>query len=170
MYIEQFIEWDKKNSFFENGILFVGSSSIRLWPTNQYFNFNIINLGFGGAHFSDINYYFDLIVSKYNPKIILLYAGYNDIAAKKSLKRCLVDYKKFVKLVEEKIPGCSIIFTPIKPSPARWKYWNNMIEADNLINQYMQQQNDQYCVDIVTPILNERGDLNRVFLLVIVYI
>ncbi|MDG1848785.1 MAG: hypothetical protein P8J35_09125, partial [Candidatus Marinimicrobia bacterium] len=43
--IEHFVVWDKKNSFFENGVLFVGSSSIRLWPTKQYFDYYIINRG-----------------------------------------------------------------------------------------------------------------------------
>ena len=43
LFIEQFIEWDSKNTFLKNGILFVGSSSIRLWPTNKYFSGNIIN-------------------------------------------------------------------------------------------------------------------------------
>jgi lysophospholipase L1-like esterase len=155
--IEQFIEWDKKNSFSINSVLFVGSSSVRLWPTNQYFNYNIINRGFGGAHLSDIIHYFDLIVSKYKPKVILLYAGDNDIAAKKTPKRFLVDYQKFVKLVNDNIPGCSIIFIPIKPSPARWKYWNNMREANSLVNQYIKKFSNQYYVDIVGPMLNDRG-------------
>ena len=155
--IEQFVEWDKKNSFSENGVLFIGSSSIRLWSTNQYFDCNIINRGFGGAHLSDINHYFDLIVSKYKPKIILLYAGDNDIAAKKTPNRFLGDYQKFVRLVYDNIPDCSIIFIPIKPSPARWKYWNNMKKANNLLSEYIKKSPNQYYVDTAGPMINENG-------------
>ena len=35
--IDNFIRWDQKNSYPENAILFVGSSSIRLWPTAKSF-------------------------------------------------------------------------------------------------------------------------------------
>ena len=48
LFIEQFIERDNKNIFAKNGLLFVGSSSIRLWPTKEYFSGYIINRGFGG--------------------------------------------------------------------------------------------------------------------------
>ena len=70
----------KKNTFQKNGILFIGSSSIRKWKTAEYFNYksSIINRGFGGSHISDINYYFNTIILAYKPKIIVLYAGDND--------------------------------------------------------------------------------------------
>ena len=35
--INEFVAWDRKNSFPENAYLFVGSSSIRLWPTAAAF-------------------------------------------------------------------------------------------------------------------------------------
>jgi len=155
--IEQFVEWDKKNSFFKEGVLFVGSSSIRLWPTKQYFDYNIINRGFGGAHLSDINHYFDLIVLKYKPKIIFLYAGDNDIAADKTPNRFLRDYQKFVELVDDSIPNCSIIFIPIKPSPARWKYWDNMKKANSLVNEYIKKSPNQYYIDTASPMINHNG-------------
>ena len=40
-------------------LLFVAISSIRPWPTNKYFNGNIINRGFGSSHLSDVTLYFD---------------------------------------------------------------------------------------------------------------
>ena len=35
--IEQFEDWDRKNSFAADAVLFVGSSSIKLWPTAEDF-------------------------------------------------------------------------------------------------------------------------------------
>ena len=56
--IGSFIQWDKKNSVPQDPIVFVGSSSIRKWPTAEYFpDLPIINRGFGGSHISDVNYY-----------------------------------------------------------------------------------------------------------------
>ena len=48
--IMAFQEWEAKNTLPEGGILFVGSSSIRMWPTAVAFPQKlIINRGFGGA-------------------------------------------------------------------------------------------------------------------------
>ena len=158
LYIDQFISWDQKNTFTDNGILFVGSSSIRKWPTAKYFNFkSIINRGFGGSHISDVNYYFSSIVEKYRPKIIVLYAGDNDIAGNKTPEQVLEDYKEFSYLVSIKLPKTKIIFIPIKPSPARWSMWNNMNRANKLIKMYIDSDTMQFYVDTSTPMLNKKG-------------
>ena len=157
LFIEQFIDWDSKNTFAKSGILFVGSSSIRLWPTNKYFRGNIINRGFGGSHLSDIIFYFDEIVSKYQPNLIFLYAGDNDIADKKSPLRLFNDFKKFVNLVNDNIESCSIVFIPIKPSPSRWGYWEKMKEANSLINDYAKIHEGIFYVDTATPMIGNNG-------------
>ena len=157
LFIEQFIDWDNKNSFVKNGILFVGSSSIRLWPTNKYFSGNIINRGFGGSHLSDIVFYFDEIVSKYQPRMIFIYAGDNDIADKKSPMMLLDDFKKFTDLVNEKIDECSIVFIPIKPSPSRWRFWENMKKANSLIKAYAKNNDKVFYVDTASPMIGQNG-------------
>ena len=158
VYIDQFINWDQKNTHTDNGILFVGSSSIRKWPTSKYFNYkSIINRGFGGSHISDVNYYFNSIVDKYIPKIIVLYAGDNDIAGNKTPEQVLEDYKEFSSLVSIKLPKAKIIFIPIKPSPARWSIWSKMRKANKLIEIYIDSDTAQFYVDTSTPMLNENG-------------
>ena len=157
LFIEQFINWDKKNSFSKGGILFVGSSSIRLWPTSKYFKGNIINRGFGGSHLSDIIYYFDHIVEKYAPKTILLYAGDNDIADNKSPEKVLDDFIEFTTLVNDKIAHCALVFIPIKPSPSRWKYWPKMKMTNDLIKLYVRDYDNLYYLDTATPMIGENG-------------
>ena len=158
LYIDQFISWDQKNTFTDNGTLFVGSSSIRKWPTSKYFNYkSIINRGFGGSHISDVNYYFTSIVEKYKPKIIVLYAGDNDIAGNKTPEQVLEDYKEFSYLVSTKLPKTKIIFIPIKPSPARWAMWDNMRLANRLIQMYIDSNSMHFYVDTSSPMLNKKG-------------
>ena len=157
LFIEQFIEWDSKNTFVKNGILFVGSSSIRLWQTNEYFSGNIINRGFGGSHLSDIIFYFDEIVSKYQPRMIFIYAGDNDIADKKSPIMLLEDFKKFAGLVNDKIDKCSIVFIPIKPSPSRWRLWEKMKEANSLIKNYAKNNEKVFFIDTASPMIGKNG-------------
>jgi hypothetical protein len=53
--IQAFELWDRKNSFPADAVLFVGSSSIRMWETRQCFpDLPVINRGFGGSQISEI--------------------------------------------------------------------------------------------------------------------
>jgi hypothetical protein len=56
--IQVFEEWDRKNSFPSDAVLFTGSSSIRMWPTRECFGqIDVINRGFGGFQISDVIYF-----------------------------------------------------------------------------------------------------------------
>ena len=158
VFIENFLHWDQKNTYPKSCILFVGSSSIRKWPTARYFGkFPIINRGFGGSHISDVNYYFNSIVAIYKPRIIVLYAADNDIDSKKTPEKVLADYKDFVALVHRDLPKTKIIYLPIKPSPSRWSMWNNMKQANSLIKMYIDSDKTQYYSDTATPMLDITG-------------
>ena len=158
VFIENFLRWDQKNTYVENGILFLGSSSIRKWPTSNYFDYlPIINRGFGGSHISDVNYYFKSIASIYKPRTIVLYAGDNDIAGKKTPEQVLEDYIDFIILVRKHLPQTKIIYLPIKPSPSRWSMWNDMRQANRLIKLYTDSDNMQYYADTATPMLDSQG-------------
>jgi len=157
--IEAFVQWDAKNSYTENAILFVGSSSIRLWPTASYFpEWCVINRGFGGSHISDVNHYYEQIVKKYKPARIIFYAGDNDIADGKSPQQVLEDFQVFAARVEQDFPETLVYYLPIKPSISRWKFWPLMSEANDMINQYIQQKLHLTYVDTVTPMLNVDGE------------
>ena len=119
--IDLFRLWDKKNSISYDEVLFVGSSSIRKWSTAEYFpNVPIINRGFGGSHISDIIFFINQTVLKYKPRVIIFYAGDNDIHYGKSPKIVLEDYKTFVKKVHSKLPNTRIVFIPISTF---FKFW-----------------------------------------------
>ena len=78
--------------FSDNEILFIGSSSIRLWELDQYFpDYNGLNRGFGGAHISDMLYFIDIIVNPYSIKAVVFYCGDNDIASGKTPERVFND-------------------------------------------------------------------------------
>ncbi|MHC5116964.1 MAG: hypothetical protein ACYSQY_07850, partial [Planctomycetota bacterium] len=73
--INAFKQRDAHHPVPDKGILFVGSSSIRMWDTDRFFpELDIINRGFGGSDIKAVNYFFDTIVSCYTPSIIVLYA------------------------------------------------------------------------------------------------
>jgi lysophospholipase L1-like esterase len=156
--IDEFIEWDSKNSVPDDAVLFVGSSSIRMWPTCRRFpDMKVINRGFGGSQISDVIYYFDRIVLPYKPKVIVFYAGDNDVAAGKSAEPVLKDYRRFINIVHKAIPKTPVIFIAIKPSLSRWKLWPEMKRANTMIEDYCYRNERLFFVDISVALLGKNG-------------
>jgi len=156
--IEAFRQWDAKNTFPENAVLFVGSSTIRLWPTAQQFpDMPVINRGFGGSHISELNHYVDDIATKYRAAVVVFYAGDNDIDGGKSPERVLSDYRWFVTRVRASRSDTQFIFLAIKPSVARWAKWPAMQRANALIRDYSAAQPGLHFADVATPMLTTSG-------------
>ena len=157
--IRIFRDWDNKNTFPEDAVLFVGSSSIRMWETKRFFDdYPVINRGFGGSHISDVVHFFDLVVSKYHPRAVVFYAGDNDIAFGKEVNRVVDDYKKFVTMVESECPDTPIIYVAIKPSLSRWRFWPQMRETNHKIAEFSNQKKDLHFLDISSIMLNQSGE------------
>jgi lysophospholipase L1-like esterase len=159
--IKVFENWDKKNSFPSNAVLFIGSSSIRMWQTREYFEeFDVINRGFGGSQILDINYFAERVVLRYKPKVIVFYAGDNDVAGGKSAKQVFEDYMKFVNIVHRELPETRIVFISIKPSGSRWSFWNVMKAANSMIKDFSMKDNRLFYFDGATPLLDKKGEPN----------
>lgn len=80
--IKAFEASDKTNPPPKHAILFVGSSSIRMWKTlaKDLSDKQVINRGFGGSHIADSAALAERIIFPYEPKQIVFYAGDNDLA------------------------------------------------------------------------------------------
>ena len=154
--IENFVHWDKQNAWPADGILFAGSSSVRMWMSHDAFpDLPIINRGFGGAHISDVQFFIHKVILKYKPQIIIFYCGDNDIAGKKSPEQVLGDYKELVAAVQEILPKTHIIYVPIKPSIARWSMWPEMETTNNLVREFSETSPTLHYADIATPMLEK---------------
>jgi lysophospholipase L1-like esterase len=157
--IRKFEAADREHPPPKGGILFVGSSSIRLWTSlsEDFPNRNALNRGFGGSELEDSTHYADRIVVPYQPRIIVLYAGDNDLARGKTPQRVLEDYQSFVRRVRQKLPDVKIVYLAIKPSPARIALLEQMRAANDLIRRYLASQRNLSYVDVFTPMLGRDG-------------
>lgn len=159
--IHAFADWDKKNSTPENPILFVGSSSIRLWHTATAFpGHTIINRGFGGSHTSDVLYYYDVLIAKYQPSLIITYVGENDIASGKPVEQVFADYQELVNRILDDFPSARFLFIPLKPSSSRWDYWETMQELNRQIRNLNLDNERLHYIDLATPLLREDNKPN----------
>jgi lysophospholipase L1-like esterase len=156
--IRAFEELDRRNTPPKQAVLFVGSSTIRLWPTADRFpRLTVINRGFGGSHISDVNHFIDQTVLKYAARVVVLYAGDNDIGADKAPSRVLADYQAFVRRVHAAQPDTDIVFLAVKPSLARWTLWQKALALNDLVRAYSATRPRLHFVDIAPPMLGADG-------------
>jgi len=156
--IRKFEEQDRAAPPAADSVLFVGSSSIRLWELSKSFpNLRAINRGFGGSQVADVVQYADRIVFPYQPELIVFYAGDNDLASGKSPETVAADFASFMKMVHAKLPAKSVIFISIKPSVARWKLWDQAQRANDLIKQQADKDERLKLLDIGPLLLGDDG-------------
>ncbi len=151
----------------EHPILFVGSSTIRIWKTSAAFpGLPVLNRGFGGSEISDVLQYFDRVVARYHPSTIVFYSGDNDMAAGKSAAQVVQDMRQFIDRVRTELPGTKLIVIAIKPSIARWKLMDQMREANRQIQTLVAAYPGGTFVNCESKILGAdgkpRADLFRV--------
>jgi lysophospholipase L1-like esterase len=156
--IQAFEKQDAENPPEKGGIVFVGSSSIRYWKTDQDFpDLDIINRGFGGSQTSDALEFVDRIVIKYAPRIVVFYEGDNDLSYEKTPQRVFDDTVAFFNKVHAALPGTKIIYVAIKPSIARWQLIDQIRATNGMVSEYAAEHDYIQFLDVEPVMLGEDG-------------
>jgi len=151
---------DRRDPPAPGGVVFVGSSSIRLWPAlgDDFPGVHVLQRGFGGSQLSDVVRYAPRIVLPYRPRLIVLYAGDNDLWEGKSPDSVFRDFQAFVALVGQALPETRIAYIAIKPSGSRWAIADKMRAANAMIREHTAGNPRLSYVDVFTPMLDSAGN------------
>jgi lysophospholipase L1-like esterase len=95
----------------------------------------------------------DLLVIRHKPRIVVFYAGDNDIAAGRTPQQVFDDYKAFVDKVHAAVPAARIAFIAIKPSIQRWALVDKVRAANALVREYAAKDDRLGFVDVDGPML-----------------
>lgn len=150
--------WEKEIAAFEAAdrvapppkgeVVFVGSSTIRLWDLATAFpEIRTINRGFGGSEMHDATRYVDRIVVPYSPRTVVVYAGDNDIMLTPS-EEVAIQFERFVRAVHAKLPQTRIVYIGIKPSLLRWAQIDRMRQANATIRAFCERDDRVAFVDV----------------------
>jgi lysophospholipase L1-like esterase len=141
----------------ERPIVFVGSSSIRLWGTlaEDMAPLPVLNRGFGGSQLAHALHFADRVVIRYRPRAVVLYAGDNDLAERtgKSAADVVRDFQAFAARVHGAVPDARIYYLAIKPSRMRWARWPEMAKANADIAALCAGDPRLAFLDVATPML-----------------
>ena len=157
--IRAFESRDAKGPPEKGAILFVGSSSIRMWTnlSSAFPGYRVLNRGFGGAYAVDVNYYFDRVVKKYQPSRIVYYAGDNDIAGAVQPEKVLAEFQEFTRRVAKEMGTIPIAFIAIKPSPSRTQWAKLQGEANRAIREFTATQKNIAYIDVWPAMTDAQG-------------
>ncbi len=157
--IEKFTAADAAQPPAPNAVVFVGSSSIRLWSTlaDDFPKVTVINRGFGGSELADTVLYADRIVIPYQPRLVVVYAGENDLNAGQAPATVLANFRAFRTKVHAARPATKILYLAIKESPSRAKVRGQVQAANRLIAADCATDARCTFVDVATPLLDGSG-------------
>lgn len=159
--IEAFERLDETRVYPDDAILFIGSSSIRLWKTleEDIKPFNVIQRGYGGAHFRDMVFFTERILADHKLSMVVCFVA-NDISGSSrdgTPKEVLGLFKLFVKQVREKHPTIPILQIAVTPTKSRWKLWDKINQVNKLIKEYCEITENLYFIDTVSTYLDADG-------------
>jgi hypothetical protein len=121
-------------------ILFLGSSSIRLWKNvkSDMAPWPIIQRGYGGAKFSDLAIHVPRLLKGLEFRAALIFVG-NDITGDqndKSPEEVVRLFDSVVRSIRKARPHATIFLLAVTPTPKRFAVWTQIREANAALKKH----------------------------------
>ncbi|MBI5689603.1 MAG: hypothetical protein HZC55_05855 [Verrucomicrobia bacterium] len=149
---------DAKQAPPKGGIVFVGSSSIRMWKSlaQDFPGHRVLNRGFGGSQLADAVHHAERAILRYAPRQVVIYAGGNDLNLKKTPAIVYGDFVALVTRIRTTLPQARLAYISIAGNPARWAQVEQVKETNALIAGYCRRHGLDY-IDVFHPMLGADG-------------
>ena len=140
-------------------VVFVGSSSIRLWDTlaADFPGVPVLNRGFGGSELRHATQHAERLLAKHEPRLVVLYSGDNDLAEGRTPRQVEDDFAAFIDTVRNLPSRPRIAVIAIKPSPARIALIEAQRDANARLARMAGSREGVAFIDVFTPMLDAQG-------------
>lgn len=145
------------------GVIFYGSSSIRLWNSleDNFDYMKVTNLGFGGATLAACVWFFERIMIDYRPKALVVYAGDNDLGDGRNPEEIFIFFQQLMVKTNLRFGTLPCYFISLKPSLTRWQMADQFRYTNNLIESEIIKLNGNWkFIDVFKKMLNKDGQPN----------
>ncbi len=144
-----------------NNILFTGSSSIRLWNTveEDMLPYKAIARGYGGAKLNDFVYYCRRITDPqlFGAAVVFIANDITGESTDKTPETVLKLMKETVRQIRKTHPRVPVFWIEITPTPSRWKSWDMISSANELIKNYCKNRRHLYFISTSKSFLGADG-------------
>jgi hypothetical protein len=143
----------------KGAILFAGDSQFYRWKTihEDLAGYTLINRGIDSFQLEHLIQYADRLVLPYEPRLIVLHVGGNDVHNGKSPERVLADFRTLVTKIRARYPRVRIVFSSITPGPGRWGEAPQRIATNQALSDYIATQPDLGYIDLWNAMLTKDG-------------
>lgn len=154
-------ERDKAENHPADSILFVGSSSIRLWDyiREDMSPYHPIQRGFGGSKFSDLAIFADRLITPHQFRAVVIFVA-NDIAGKdddKTPGEVARFFSWLVKAIRNHNPEAPIFYIAVTPTEKRWETWPEARKANTAIRAICLNDKKLHFIGTESLFLNSKG-------------
>src|SRR5688572_11927708 len=158
--IQKFEADDKARPPAKGGVVFIGASSIARWSNlaESFPDIRTVNRGFGGSEMADSVRYARRVVVPHAPRIVVLYAGENDLNRGVTPEKVAADFQAFHDIISTDLPATGLVVIGLKPSPLRWKLRDGMHRTNALIKTHCQAQRACTYVDPWPSMIGKDGN------------
>ncbi len=159
--IQQLEAKDKAETDPQNAILFVGSSSVRLWKNieTDMQPYPVIQRGYGGSKFSDNIFYIERLVKSHDFRALVMFFA-NDITGSnndRTPEELTAIVKETIKKVRTIKPDKPVFLIEITPTNSRWKVWTQAKQANELLKNMSQKMKNVYFIETAAAYLDAEG-------------
>lgn len=157
--IQAFEAADRAHPPAPGGVVFVGSSSVRLWCAldRDFPAARVVNRGFGGSTSAEVVRYAPRIVLPYRPRTVVVYAGDNDLAEGRTPADVQSAFRRLAAIVHAGVPEARLVILAVKPSPARVQLLAAVRATNALLAADVRRDPRATFVDVYTPMLGADG-------------
>lgn len=165
--------WDEELAAFERqdresppspgGVVFLGSSNIRMWNTlaDDFPGMTILNRGVGGCRLDELAEFAPRLVAAAKPRIVVVSAGTNDVSANRSTASIRSSFEELVGGLRRDLPDATIVFLAISPTVKRWEQRDRQAEANAAIEDFIEAESrdgDLVYLDANSAFLGPNGE------------
>jgi lysophospholipase L1-like esterase len=154
------LEKQRTELTFEPETLFYGSSSIRMWAnlSDDFKEFHAVNLGFGGSTLAACTWFFDRVMTGYQPKRLVLYAGDNDLGEGRHPEEVFIFFQQLAARVAKRFGDLPCYYISLKPSINRWSIADRFHYTNGLIRSEIETNlPNWHWIDVYDQMLNASG-------------
>jgi lysophospholipase L1-like esterase len=164
--LDALAEKDKARPPAKNGVEFVGSSMFEGWTevAAHMAPMPAFNRAIGGSKTGDVLAHLDRLVLQYEPRIVVLYSGINDVGEGVSSETAAENIKKIIEGIQADLPGTGIVYIPILDTANRPDVAESITDANSRVREYAEGNHRVTVVDISAALVDEKGNTRPEFL------
>ena len=131
-------------------ILFIGSSSVRLWDSiaADMAPWPVIRRGYGGARYRDLCHFASRLVAPHRPRAIVVFVA-NDIttaAGPPPVEAVMDDVRATQAAIRRSHLAVPVFYVAVTPTESRWAAWPRIRRLNGAIEQFAEAEEQTFFI------------------------